>query len=262
MYFLVPMDEKLPFVEDGSQFGVTRARFRKMRKAEKRELMVQWFHQHFDHPDNVGTPWVDHEYLWIWGGPYDAKEQLYAKFQGVANETLIDEVVAEVESEGVTDWGRHYIPDGEYEKAETTEIASLDQFSDEPSLDYGSPAERDSRAAAIRALDVLQSRLDEIPVGIGHNRPPEETDPEDNIELVRAATTALRVELAKPNPAISRVKSWARPLRGALIAGGKWAFATFSTLVAADIYAQHQQALHDAFNAIIQWLHIATTRIF
>jgi hypothetical protein len=37
----VAMTEKPPFLEDGSQYGVSRTQFRRMRKAEKRELMVQ-----------------------------------------------------------------------------------------------------------------------------------------------------------------------------------------------------------------------------
>lgn len=44
------MAEKRPFLEDGSQFGVSRTQFRRMRKAEKRERMVQWFRQNFEDP--------------------------------------------------------------------------------------------------------------------------------------------------------------------------------------------------------------------
>jgi hypothetical protein len=44
------MKEKPPFLEDGSQFGVSRSSFRRIRKAEKRELMIQWFHQNFEDP--------------------------------------------------------------------------------------------------------------------------------------------------------------------------------------------------------------------
>lgn len=39
-----------PFLDDGSQFGISRTQFRSMRKAEKRELMVQRFHQNFEDP--------------------------------------------------------------------------------------------------------------------------------------------------------------------------------------------------------------------
>jgi hypothetical protein len=112
------MSETRPFVEDGSQYGVSRTRFRRMRKREKRDLMVQWFREHFDHPDNAGTPWWDGEHHWIWGGPYDAAEELHAKFADVASEKLIEEVVKEVESEGTTEWGRLGIKDGEEEEGE------------------------------------------------------------------------------------------------------------------------------------------------
>jgi hypothetical protein len=44
------MAENCRFLEDGSQFGISRTQFRRMRKAEKLELMVQWFHQNFEDP--------------------------------------------------------------------------------------------------------------------------------------------------------------------------------------------------------------------
>jgi hypothetical protein len=153
------MSEKRPFVEDGSQYGVSRSQFRRMRKDEKRYLMVQWFHEHFGHPDNVGTPWVEGEYLWIWGGPYDAAEELHAKFGDVASEKLIEEVVKDVESEGTTDWGRHHTPeDGEEEEGQEaeSELPSLDTFSDEPSNDYGTSVEFEARERARAAFDELQ----------------------------------------------------------------------------------------------------------
>jgi hypothetical protein len=137
-----------------------------MRKDEKRYLMVQWFHDHFDHPDNVGTPWNEGEYLWIWGGPYDAAEKVHAKFGDIASEKLIEEVVKEVESEGTTDWGRRHTPeDGEEEEGEeaASELPSLDAFSDEPSSGYGTSVDFEARERARADLNELQKALDQIP---------------------------------------------------------------------------------------------------
>ena len=52
------MAEKPPFLEDGSQFGVSRTVFRKKRTAEKRELVVQWFHENFEDPTNSTFSWL------------------------------------------------------------------------------------------------------------------------------------------------------------------------------------------------------------
>jgi hypothetical protein len=83
------MKEKPPFLEDGSQFGVSRSSFRRMRKAEKRELMIQWFHQNFEDPAQH-TSYISAEggYLWNHGGPYDAKEQLFYQFGDIVSEAL------------------------------------------------------------------------------------------------------------------------------------------------------------------------------
>ena len=99
------MAEKRPFLEDGSQFGVSRTQFRRMRKAEKRELMVQWFHRNFEDPAER-TSYVTAEggYLWNHGGPHDAREQLFDMFGSMVSEKLIEEVAEEVEADGITDW--------------------------------------------------------------------------------------------------------------------------------------------------------------
>jgi hypothetical protein len=49
------MKEPRPFLEDGSQFGVSRTGFRRMRKAEKLGMMVDWFHQNFEDPAEKHT---------------------------------------------------------------------------------------------------------------------------------------------------------------------------------------------------------------
>jgi hypothetical protein len=223
---------------------------------------------------NAGTPWVEGEYLWIWGGPYDAAEELYAKFGDVASEKLIEEVVKEVESEGTTDWGRRHTPeDGEEEEGEeaASELRSLDTFSDEPSSDYGTSIEYEARERARAALDEVQKALDQIPVGIGHNRPPEEIEPDDY--LVRPAVAALRSEFSKQNPIIGRVKAWAKPLREILVATARWAgrkidkaadagMKVAGTAAAAWLISQIIPPLRDAFAAIVQWLEVAAKIIF
>jgi hypothetical protein len=96
------MRESRPFLEDGSQFRVSRTAFRRMRKAEKLELMIGWFHQNYEDPAQK-TPYESAEggYQWIWGGPYEARDELYSKFGDIVSESLIEEAVKEIESDGL-----------------------------------------------------------------------------------------------------------------------------------------------------------------
>jgi len=41
------MPEPRPFLEDGSQFGISAAAFKEMDEDEQRQLMVQWFDWNF-----------------------------------------------------------------------------------------------------------------------------------------------------------------------------------------------------------------------
>ena len=93
------------FIEDGSQFGISQSAFAEMQPAEQRELMAQWFFQNFEDPANE-TPWDNEtkEYLYIWGGPYGANEQLWDKFGDFVSKSLILEVADEIESDGTHEW--------------------------------------------------------------------------------------------------------------------------------------------------------------
>ncbi len=99
------MANKPPFLEDGSQHGVSRTQFRHMRKAEKREAMIDWFHANFEDPaENTSYSTGEGGYLWNYGGPHDASEELYEKFDGIASQALIEEVILEVQRDGILEW--------------------------------------------------------------------------------------------------------------------------------------------------------------
>jgi hypothetical protein len=111
------------------------------------------------------------------------------------------------------------------------------------------------------------------PIGIGHNRPPEEEEEPDEIKELRAALPALSAELAKATPSISLVKQWAIPLRNAVIVSSKWAWkkidkgldaavAAAGTGGVAWIGAHYSVSLHNAFEAVVNWLEIAAKTLF
>ncbi|MGO7919425.1 hypothetical protein ACC755_09675 [Rhizobium ruizarguesonis] len=74
--------------------------------------MVEWFFDNFEDPAEK-TPHAssDGGYQYIWGGPYDASEELYSHFGDVANEELIQAAVDQVQEDGLFDWAPKHIGD-------------------------------------------------------------------------------------------------------------------------------------------------------
>ncbi len=214
-------EERGTFLEDGSQFGVSAPAFKRLRRARKRELMLEWFFQRFEDPAER-TPHDEGEYVWIWGGPYDAAEQIEAKFGHLASQALMDDVVNEIEWHG-TEWAPVSSPD-DYDPPDfPDEPISLDVYSNEPSDRYGSEEDLSARAQVREALDKLRAALNQPrPIGIGHNMPPEGDELKSEGDELKPAIFALKAEFSKPKPDIARVKKWTTPIRDMLVAIGKW----------------------------------------
>ena len=227
------MPEPRPFLffNDGSQFGlsISRTEFRRMRRAEKLEVMIDWFFQNYEDPVH-SLPYESAEggYIWIWGGPYNARDELGGKFSDLVSEKLIEEAVEEIQRDGLRDWAPVHKTTN-YDDTELEEPVSLDLFSDEPGLNYGTSADHESRERIRTALELRLALDTPRPVGIGHNRPPLEDEEPDEIKELRSSVPELRAELAKANPKISLVKRCAGPLRDALIASSRWAWKKLDT---------------------------------
>jgi hypothetical protein len=71
----------------------------KMKCAIAVDAMVEWFFSNFEDPAER-TPWDEGKYVYIWGGPYDAREELYAAFGAAASERAIDAAVDRIEEDG------------------------------------------------------------------------------------------------------------------------------------------------------------------
>jgi hypothetical protein len=76
--------------------------FRKLPKDAKKEVMRVWFSERYEDPVN-SSPWVDGEYVFINGGPYDAHEVLQDEFSGLVAEDAITELAEELSSD-CSDW--------------------------------------------------------------------------------------------------------------------------------------------------------------
>jgi hypothetical protein len=64
------------------------------------EVMTEWFFHFFENPAE-NTPYESKEggYIYIWGGPYDVREELECEFSGIVSEEAIEELIEKLESE-------------------------------------------------------------------------------------------------------------------------------------------------------------------
>jgi hypothetical protein len=80
----------------------------------QKAVMKAWFFEHYEHPAE-STPYDSEEggYVYIWGGPYDALEELEEEFSG----TVPDEVIEELASE-LTNTAREWSGIPEYDDSD------------------------------------------------------------------------------------------------------------------------------------------------
>jgi hypothetical protein len=64
------------------------------------EAMVAWFLANFEDPAER-TPWNEGEYVFIWGGPCCARDELEHTFGGVATDRAIAAAVIRIEEDGI-----------------------------------------------------------------------------------------------------------------------------------------------------------------
>ncbi len=153
--------------------------------------MVEWFHANYEHPDEH-TPYETAEggYQWIWGGPYQAAEEL-AEYFADAEENEIEEAATRLQDEnGIYDW------------APNDARVQPDDYEDQPD-----PEPLEDRIAALRGdLDDLERHIDalrdEAPQ-MGHNGPPDDMrlgiDQRD-LDEARESISEIRAELDRPDP--------------------------------------------------------------
>ena len=84
------------------------------------DTLVEWFFERFEDPAHR-LPYETAEggFQWIYGGPYDAREQLEENFPDEA-EHIIDAAVDRIESDGLMDWAPVAKPE-DYEDPEDEE---------------------------------------------------------------------------------------------------------------------------------------------
>jgi hypothetical protein len=191
------------------------------------EAVKSWFLSNFEDPVH-NTPYSGREggYQYIWGGPYDAREEIEGYFGSSLTQEVIDRVVEDLEADAL-DWAPN-------DRRIYDEEESLDDES-------GSDTDYARLQRALTGLDEVLNQVDAVSASIGDNRPPEDigvppyTD-EDKTEI-KAAIAVLRQpetvlllgEKAKVHEAAAKIKSRADKLGEFLAKHGDRAADAFST---------------------------------
>ena len=100
----------------------TEADFKGLSREEIIDVMREWFFDNFEDPVER-TPYESAEggYIYIWGGPYYAQDEL-SNFSGLVEEELIEELVREINSQGF-EWTAKESPE-DYENSYLSFIGS------------------------------------------------------------------------------------------------------------------------------------------
>ena len=224
------------YSDDDIERGIAPSELKRAGFERQKEYMRHWFHRNFEDPSNE-TPRDDGEFIYIWGGPYDAHEQLFDEFGSLVSEKRIQEVADEIVNEdGIYDWAPGTDHPSNIEREEewhreqqeqeaTPQPESLDQIIDRLQSGvkprYGDSHELEQRRAVVERLDELVSTLAVMTPahgGIGHNRPPPDDDSPEALAIneIRDAEQTIRSELAKESPDALKVANATSRLRTAL----------------------------------------------
>lgn len=250
------------------------------------EAMVEWFHENYEDPAQE-TPYISAEggYQYIWGGPYDAREELEDAFSGEADEDLIVEAVRRVERSGTREWapsGNRILPENEEEMDHGDEDAGvLDGEIVDGDVDWppviAVPARprppavsQDEVIARLDALERGLLQLTESTPPIGHNNPPEPISdaPPLTPEIqqgLRSDIQVVRTEIKSDSPNFGLIEKKAGIFRRMAARVGKWlgevANKAITNVAGAGImaaamkyYPEIHKLLLDAFDAVMGWL--------
>jgi hypothetical protein len=218
---------------------------------ETTDAIKSWFYANFEDPVE-NTPWDEGEYVYIWGGPYQADDIINSAFGGFASEKLLEAVISEIENEGL-----NWVPNS----GRTQAPEDLGREAPDP------PDPRALHAAMLHRIATLESALAQVEMprrGIGDNNPPEPIDfdgvtPTD-LREVEAAIAVLKsqpaVPAARPNDAeraVSTLRFIASRLSSAAAATGRYFAKQADTFITAAAKEAGKRAVQSPF-----WFTIIT----
>ncbi len=133
---------------DGAEENITSGRLKRLGKEHQIEIMRTWFYENYEDPAHR-TPYESAEggYIYIWGGPFEALEELQAEFGGIVKDEYIEELSDDLNSES---W--------EWTKAER--LSDYDNYEVDAALDESIPI--DAVYIKLNRLESLLNHHDSI----------------------------------------------------------------------------------------------------
>ncbi len=109
------------------EHSISRSELAKADRDTKIEVMRTWFYQNYEDPAER-TPYESREggYIWIWGGPYEAQDELGTEFGGLVNDEVIEELTGELDAV-CWEWAPTEKP-GDYDEFLVDDIAQITEF--------------------------------------------------------------------------------------------------------------------------------------
>ncbi|MXY05654.1 MAG: hypothetical protein F4169_01420 [Gammaproteobacteria bacterium] len=260
-----------PYWTMDNPHGWTSEHLERLDPETQKEVLKAWFFHNFEDPAE-NTPYESREggYQYIWGGPYDADEELRSEFEplGVSDE-VIDAVVEEVTRGGMFLWAPTYdrMADKSTSKVDDGWFPlPLDE------VEFLRPSkEQASRQNVLERIGALEERLavlEDNPPIVGSNVPPwtTETPPfsPDEYLLIKQLTKSIRGQAELTEPDCSLLEKEASRLKHVAIGLGQWlkerldagadAFMTAIGTAAAVALIGLYEELVQVCQAVVHWI--------
>jgi hypothetical protein len=204
---------------------------------EAAEVIKAWFFSNFEDPIHE-MPRDEGDYIYIWGGPYEARDVIWDVFADAASENAIESAIRAVEADGV-DWAPHG----------SRVQPPKEDFADDSSAVSKSPDPRKLHAEMLARIAELEEALARLPPrrrGIGDNNPPEPIEPEvlgdADRRAVETAIAVLKAQPPEPTEAPAEalkaahfLSGLAKRLRNAVLSAGQYLGKQADTLVSAAV---------------------------
>lgn len=224
--------------------GYSADELRAMSSKDQVAAMVEWFERQFEDPQNE-TPYNKElgGYVYLWGGPFDANDQIQEEFSEAVDFDTMMVAVERVQDDGTVEWAPQTGGDFYEHPEEDDRVASgeiVDGDGDWPPIipdQEPIPPEPEARADVIRRLDELEAMVQPLldtfeveaqaPPMMGHNNPPEELElvqavPREEWLRIKAAMDEIRQQTTIEQPDIESVERSNNRLLAAATALAGW----------------------------------------
>ena len=261
---------------------ITASELKRLPRNEQIAHMATWFRRMYEDPHNQ-TPYdsEDGKYVYVWGGPFEPRDELGDEFGDLVSEEVIEAAVSQVERDGTfewapTDWnpkntgGRGDDEEDDEELTPPTLDEIRERLSSGVTPRFGDTDEVVSRETLRNEIAELREMLESMPPrhpGIGHNQPPEPLALSVEVKAeVTLAVKEIDAELTKPSANVgvvversgllAKALGWVRQKADKLIDGMMLALGASVVADLAGIPVWENIAR--VFDAALRWLDAVT----